>query len=165
MTLHMDRCSTMFQYDFRLNGSMSRIPPLSHMSKLLLINRVWEYPWKINSPPGGFSSVIMCHIYIFNKVVYIDCVGSGILLYLLHRHQCTALPLSLDYVHLQVRTQFAKPRLPLNHKFRATLLPHDPASVPLTLCHQFEQHMTTTTMMAPSISYGASQRKSACQSP
>ena len=54
MTLHMDRCSTMFQYDFRLNGSMSRIPPLSHMSKLLLINRVWEYPWKINSPPGGF---------------------------------------------------------------------------------------------------------------
>ena len=75
------------------------------------------------------------------------------------------LSLSLDYVHLQVRTQFAKPRLPLNHEFRATLLPHDPASVPLTPCRQFVQHMTTTSMMAPSISYGASQRKSACQSP
>ena len=75
------------------------------------------------------------------------------------------LSLSLDYVHLQVRTQFAQPRLPLNHEFRTTLLPYDPASVPLTLWHQFEQHMTTTIMMVPNTSYGASQRTSACQSP
>ena len=93
MTLHMDMCNTMFQYDFRLNGSMSRILPFPHMS-VTIDNRVWEYPWKINTPPGVLSSVIMCHIYIFNKVVYTDCMGRGILSYLLHHHQCTALPLS-----------------------------------------------------------------------
>ena len=143
---------------------MSRILPLSRMSKCLLINRVWGYSWKINSPPGAFSSVMMCHIYIFNNVVCTDCVGSGILLYLLHHHQCSALSIdrSIDYVHLQVRPISQNQGY---HWITNFGLPHDPTSVPLTLCHQFDQHMTTTTVIAPSISYGALQRKSACQSP
>ena len=121
MTLHMDMCSTMFHTMLDQWKHVQNTSTFSYV-KVTIDKSCLRISMK-DKLSTRRTFVSWCATFLFSTKLFTLTVWGVAYCYICFTTTSVLLSLYLDYVHLQVRTQFAKPRLPLNHEFRATLLP------------------------------------------